>query len=680
MTETPHIQDLIAQRLSRRGVLGGAAGLGSLALAGCATPQAAGGEASFKSVAATNADAVTVPTGYSARTLIAWGDALFDGAGPLDLDRLTRAEQEARFGQNNDMLAIFPARWGFPWRAEGSTFVMCANHEYFDPSLMWPGLGDPRMLDADRTQAMMASMGVTVMAVQEDKARKTWRVVTDPRPGAGVNRRITPFTPVAFTGPAASHPWIAAAGGAFRAAEGGPAGTIPCGTLANCAGGYTPWGTYLTSEENFDSYFMNSDPAAAASAAADPALAADARSFRYPLTRAGNPLPLPVQYDLARNPTGGALYGWNVEIDPYDPASTPKKRTALGRRKGECATTALTRDGRVAVYSGDDQANEFVYKFVSTGRFDPANRAANMDLLDEGVLYAAKLSADGAGVWVALTLEAANAAAAAANYPAPFKDLGDVCVRAREAARLLGATPMDRPEDVEAVRDGAWVGQGSVLIACTANLTGTAGAPGNPRRSDPEGSEAARRNVTGHVLRFDEAGGDCGALAFAWDIFVLAGDPAADGASTNRAGQRVLTDVSVNGLPTFTGDRFANPDNFCLDRRGNIWITTDGSDGTFADCNDQILMTRASAGPREVKRFLVGPVGAEICGPLMSLDERTLFAAIQHPGESDVAGLDWREARFQRRQTKPPSSFPDGGWPRSAVVYVTKDDGGLIGT
>jgi secreted PhoX family phosphatase len=680
MADTPHIQDLIAERLSRRALLGGGAGIAGLALAGCATMEAEPPGAGFAAVAPTNADAVTVPAGYSARTLIAWGDPLFEGAGPLDLDALTRAEQERRFGQNNDMLAIFPARPGFPWATTGSTFILCANHEYFEPSLMWPGLSDPRGLDAARTEAMMASMGVTVMAVQEDKARRAWRVVTDPRPGAGVNRRITPFTPVAFTGPAANHPWIEAAGAAFRAAEGGPAGTIPCGTLANCAGGYTPWGTYLTSEENFDFYFSNSNPAANAALASDPAVAADQRSYRYPLTRAGNPLPLPAQFDLARNPMAASLYGWNVEIDPYDPASIPKKRTALGRRKGECATTALTRDGRVAVYSGDDQANEFVYKFVSAGRFDPTNRAANMDLLDEGVLYAARLAADGTGVWVALTAEAANAAAAAANAPARFRDQGDVCVRAREAARLLGATPMDRPEDVEAVRDSAWVGQGSVLIACTANLTGTTGAPGNPRRADPSAGDAALRNVTGHILRFDEADGDCGALRFAWDIFVLAGDPAVQGAATNRAGQPVLTDVSVNGAPTFTGDRFANPDNFCLDRRGNIWISTDNSDATFADCNDQIMMTRATAAPRTIKRFLAGPVGAEICGPLMSLDERTLFAAIQHPGEGDTKGGDWRVARFERGEKTPPSRFPDGGWPRSAVVYVTKDDGGLIGT
>jgi secreted PhoX family phosphatase len=681
-----HINDLIA---SRRALLGGLAGLPLLNLAGCATTPDAGAAptaspVTFTSVAATNADTVTAPPGYRWRKLIAWGDALFDSAsGAFDPDTLTRAEQEQRWGQNNDMLAVFPAQYAFPTPRDQSRMLMCANLEYFTPSLMFPGVAAPAEFTAAQVEACIASTGIGVVTLERDG--DGWRVVKDAAPGAGFNRRITPFTPVVFSGPAANHPWIRQGGEGYNSNETseGPAGSIRCGTYGNCAGGQTPWGTYLSAEENFNYLFHASDVDAPAllQARTDPAFIENCRAYTVPMQNPAGHL-MPRQYDMSTNPHGHTAYGWVLEVDPHDPHWAPRKRTALGRRKGECATTALTRNGQVAVYSGDDQANQYVYKFITRGRFNSANRLANRDLLDEGVLHVARFEADGTGHWLAMTPDTVNAAARAANDSATFRDQGDVVIRAREAAKLLGATPMDRPEDVEAIIDRNWVGLGSVLVVCTNNRAPVAAHPGNPRREGPTGENGVQTNVAGHIVRIDEAGADAGATTFTWDVFALGGDPNATGLTTpSRSGAPLPISTSINGASTVSGDRFACPDNVCFDSRLNAWITTDGSDGVFPDCNDVIVVTPTLGdGPRTVKRFLVGPIGAEICGPTMAPDERAFFASIQHPGENDVNGIEIDTLRWERGQ-RPPSSFPDGGesWPRSAVIVITREDGGRIG-
>ncbi len=696
MSQARHISDLIA---SRRALLGGLVGLPLLDLAACATSQFASGPASaavlpvaeapsFARVAATNADTVTLPPGYSWRTLVAWGDALFESVSArFDPDALTRAEQEQRWGQNNDMLALFPAEYSFPPAKDQTRLLMCANHEYFDPALMFPAVRDPTTFSAAQLEIGLASTGIAVVALE--RGESGWRVVKDTRPGAGRNRRITPFTPVVFSGPAARHPWITQAAAFVNARERGaahepnPEGAVRCGTFANCAGGQTPWGTYLSAEENFNNAFAVSNGAAAPlhEAQADRAFALDCGNFGLPGAGPYGRL-APAQFDMSQNPHGPALYGWIIEVDPYDPASAPRKRTALGRRKAECATTALTRDGRVAVYSGDDQINEYVYKFVSHGRFNANDRLANRDLLDDGQLYVAQFAEDGGGRWLPLTVRDANAAARQEGYAAPFRDEADLMMRAREAARLLGATPMDRPEDVEALLDANWVGLGPVLVVCTNNREQGFEHPGNPRRESTMPGRA-QANAPGHIIRIDEANGDCGATRFTWDVFVLGGDPGASELTTAPRGGGAPVHVSTkrNGADTVSGDRFACPDNICVDSRYNVWIATDGSDAVFADCNDSVLVTPAGvSGAKPVKRFLVGPLGGEICGPTMAPDERAFFASIQHPGETNAAGADIGTLRWQYGQ-RPPSNFPDGGdaWPRAAVIIVTKDDGGRIG-
>jgi uncharacterized protein len=689
VSKARHISDLIA---SRRALLGGLAGLPLLNLSACAT--SAGARAglppptpvSFASVAPTNADTVTLPPGYRWQTLIAWGDALFDSVPPtFDPNALTRAEQEQRFGQNADMLALFPVQYAFPPSRDvrdGDRFVLCANNEYVEPALMFPAKASPRDFTAQDFEACLAATGISVVTVE--RAGSQWLAVRDTAPGAGLNRRITPFSPMVFDGPGAGHPWIAAAANVVNAREPGTAsGEVRCGTSANCAGGLTPWGTYLSSEENFDYLFVASDDNAPELVAArqDAAFVLDAENFSAPRRGQFSHL-FPRQFDMSGNPHGPSLYGWIVEVDPHDPSWTPRKHTALGRKKGECATTALTRSRHVAVYMGDDQADEFVYKFISRNRFNPRDRTSNRALLESGQLYVARFEEDGSGEWMAITVNAANAAAREAGYTALFRDEADLMMRSREAARLMGATPMDRPEDVEALLDPNWVGLGPVLIVCTKNSSQGFAHPGNPRRESPTPNRA-QSNAAGHIVRIDEAGADCGATRFTWDVFVMGGDPAAEAlVVNNRGGRPVHVSADHNGAPTFAGDRFACPDNICVDAAFNVWIATDGSDEVFANCNDGVLVAPTSAeGPRPVKRFLVGPMGAEICGPFMAPDERSFFCAIQHPGENDLAGTHIAELRWSQRQ-RPPSSFPygNGAWPRSAVVVVTREDGGKVGT
>jgi secreted PhoX family phosphatase len=681
MRVAKHINEIIA---SRRALLGGLVGLPLLNLAGCATGAARSASAgapatmNFASVAATNADTVSLPPGYGWRKLIAWGDALFDSVSTtFDPDALTRAEQEQRFGQNNDMLALFAAEYAFPPPKDQDRMIFCANHEYASPELAFPSLRSAEDLRAPQVEALYAAIGVSVFEVERDGAN--WRALRNPAPGRGRNRRITPFTPVQFSGPAARHPWIIAASRVVNESEpGAPNGAVSCGTLANCAGGVTPWGTYLSAEENFDGLFSGSS-SQLQEFRRDDAFALDESSFGYP--GFGPAALAPRQFRIAENPHGPSLYGWVVEIDPYNPTSTPMKRTALGRKKNECATSALAVDGRVVVYMGDDQRDEHVYKFVTRRRFDPANRAANMDLLDDGQLYCAQFLENGEGRWLAITAAAANAAAAAEESRIRFRDEADVLVRVRDAARLLGATPMDRPEDVEAVCDENWRGLGPVLIVCTNNSERGFEHPGNPRR-ESEQPHSAQSNVPGHILRIDEAGGDCAAERFHWDVFVMGGDPNTEAlTATTRAGAPAHVSTKIGDAETISGDRFACPDNLFIDSTHRVWIATDGSDGVFADCNDSVLVTTASGdGPHPMKRFLVVPLGAEPCGPLMAPDEHAFFCAIQHPGANNAEGVDYSHLRWSSG-ARPPSNFPDGGdaWPRSAVIVVTRDDGGRIG-
>ncbi|MEV0925312.1 PhoX family protein [Streptomyces spongiicola] len=579
----------------------------------------------FTPVAPNTADAVTVPEGYTRNVVIRWGEPILRGAPAFDADRQSAEAQAGQFGYNNDFLSLLPLR-------EHGRQVLVANHEYTDEQLMFKGYdaADPTR---EQVEIGWAAHGLSVVVVQEE--RRSGKLTPVGR--HWLNRRLTATSEFRLTGPAA--------GSDLLKTSADPSGTKVLGTLNNCAGGTTPWGTTLHGEENFNQYFANG------SSATDKRYGLSAGATERKWERFDR------RFDAALEPNESHRFGWVVELDPYDPDSTPRKRTALGRFKHEAAQPRLTRDGRPVVYMGDDERFDYFYKFVSSRRMKKgdgrAAREHNLTLLDEGTLYVAKLTGDspqdidgtgrlpndgefdGSGVWIPL------ATGDVSHVPGMTAE--EVYVFTRLAGDRVGATKMDRPEDVEPSPR-----TGRVYVALTNNTDrGKAGKPG--------ADEANPRNLNKHgqILELAEHWDDPSSDGFAWRLFLVAGDP--EDPATYFA-----------GYPKDGVSPISCPDNVAFDPYGNLWISTDGSqlgshDGLFGV---------ATAGERrgELKQFLTVPKGAETCGPI--IQDRRVVVAVQHPGEVDGATVE-----------KPASAWPDGPGRlvRPSVVAVYRKDGRDIG-
>ncbi|MEU1516194.1 PhoX family phosphatase [Streptomyces sp. NPDC005811] len=655
----PYFGDVVAEGVSRRGALRGAGALvlgvtaGGLAAGPAAASSGAGTAGtgtevagapgtgtrapSFPPVAPTREDTVKVPEGYEHAVVVSWGDPVTPGSRPLDPARLTAAAQARTFGYNNDYVAVLP----LPGDDRGDRALLVCNHEYTNPELMFSGFTSLDALSEEEVRATVEASGMSVVEIRRDCGSGRWRLV---REGARRhNRRVTRFTTrFTVTGPAAGHPLL-------RTAE-DPRGRTVWGTLANCAGGVTPWGTVLSGEENFNYCFSNG---AQAPEELKPRLARYGVDVKSPMTTRGWSR-VDERLDLARHPNEVHRFGWVVELDPYDPTATPRKHTALGRIKHEGATVTIAPDGRVVAYMGDDDRFEYLYKFVSDRTYDPGlsarARAHNRTLLESGSLYAAELSAsspgeidgsgtlpsdgsfDGRGRWIPLVKNGRSMV--------PGMTLEEVLIYTREAADRAGATKMDRPEDVETSPV-----TGKVYASLTNNTRrGAAGYAG--------ADEANPRTVNkhGHILEITEDGGDHSTETFGWTLPIVCGDPA-DPTTYFMGGDK-------NGVSSIS-----SPDNLTFDRSGNLWIATDSA--YALDANDGLYAT-ALSGPEagRVRRFLSAPVGAEVCGPYITPDGRTVFAAIQHPGEVDGSSYD-----------RPASTWPDSGVPRPSVVCAWRTDG-----
>lgn len=618
------LNEVVEARASRRTLLKGGLGVAAATLFGGLEPlarsAAAAGLLGFEAVPVSQEDAVSVPRGYSADVLYAWGDPVSSGPA-WDPNALNSAdEQLQQAGMHHDGLHFF----SLPYRSDSSNRGLLAiNHEYTDDGLLHrDGFEN---WSAEKVRKSQAAHGVSVVEVALEGGR--WRVV---RPST-FGRRLTAATPMVLSGPAAGTP-------ALRTAD-DPSGFRALGTLNNCAHGYTPWGTYLTCEENWNGYFVNGST-----------LPAD--QARYGITKDGAGYrwhEFDSRFDAAKHPNEPNRFGWVVEIDPYDPSRPAVKRTALGRIKHEGATVTVAPDGRVVVYMGDDERFEYIYKFVSKGRFDARNRAANTNLLDEGTLYVARFDGNGTGRWLELS-QGVNGLEPAKG----FATQADVLVRTRQAADTAGATKMDRPE---------WIAVNplnrDVFVTLTNNSQrGDSGRPG------PDAANPRSRNVYGHILRWREDGDDPARDTFRWSLFALAGDP-----RQANAAQR----------GTIKGDAYGSPDGLWFDRRGVLWIQTDVSTSTintgdYANLgNNQLLAADPATG--ETRRFLTGPRGCELTGLTGTPDGTTLFVNIQHPGEPSS----------ERNDPKNPaaiSTWPDGpgiGRPRSATVVIRRNDGGVVG-
>ena len=613
--------------MTRRQVLKVAAAVPLMGLAaGCATPggRRDSGGVSFTPVSASVEDRVVVPSGYTATPLYRWGDAIGSAQGmpAFKTDAGNTADEQAlQSGMHHDGMHFFPLPYGSENPARG---LLVINHEYTDDGLLHVGGMDP--WNAAKVRKSQAAHGVSVIEIELRNG--AWTVV---RPSTYA-RRITATTPMRIAG--------AAAGTASMQTAADPAGTTVLGTINNCANGYTPWGTYLTCEENWNGYFANRGT-----------IPPEQRRYGVNANGAGYRWhEFDSRFDAAANPNEPNRFGWVVEIDPFDPAAQPVKRTALGRIKHEGAALALTADGRVVYYMGDDQQFEYIYKFVSRDPYNKNDRAANRDLLDHGTLYVARFNAGGGGEWLELT-QGKNGLTADKG----FSTQADVLIKTRQAADTAGATKMDRPE---------WTAVNPVDHSVYCTLTNNTARGGK----DQPGVDAANPRVNnsfGHIIRWREAGDDHAAREFRWDIFVMAGD-------------HLLADATKHG--TIKGDVFGSPDGLWFDPAGRLWIQTDVSTSTlyrgdYAGIgNNQMLCADVTTG--RIARFLTGPKGCEITGITQTPDGTTMFVNIQHPGETS-------SERSDPAQPLAVSSWPDGpsgGRPRSATIVIRKDDGGIIGT
>lgn len=627
---------ITTRRYSRRGVLKGIMLAGTaLAAAGALVGPPRRVEASgtagfdFDEISHGVDETHHVANGYDADVLIRWGDPIFDHSPAFDPMNQSAESQALQFGYNNDFIGVHPL--------SDDRAVLCVNHEYTNEELMFPGLGrQDRTGFLDMTDALaraeMAAHGGTVVEIRRGDDGK-WAVDTS----GALNRRITAVTPMRLSGPAAGHDRLKTTAD--------PTGTLVRGTINNCAGGMTPWGTYLMAEENFNGYFWGKD-------------GIDAHPEAAALKRYGVPGQwyawgkFEPRFDITKEPNEANRFGWVVEVDILDPTSTPVKRTALGRFKHEGAETIVNSDGRVVIYMGDDQRFDYLYKFVSAGRYDPADRAANMTLLDDGTLFVAKFDDDGSVHWMPLThgegpLTAANG----------FADQGDVLISTRQAADALGATKMDRPEDVEANPK-----TGKVYVMLTNN---------SKRAPDQvDGPNPRAENAFGQIVEITPSSGDHASSTGTWDLLVVCGDP-----SRPEVGARWNGGTSENGW-------FAAPDNCAVDPEGRLWIATDqGRNWPKSGTADGLWAMETEGSSRGTgKMFLRVPVGAELCGPCFTPDGGTLFVAVQHPaadGAKSFLGFE-RDSTFEDPATRWPD-FKDGMPPRPSVVMITKQGGGRIG-
>ncbi|WP_414552994.1 PhoX family protein [Anabaena sp. CCY 0017] len=627
-------------------------------------------------------DLVTVPKGYTARILSAWGDPIMPGA-PDWLPNASQdaAAQEKQVGMNHDGMHFFPLPGrsylsrtaGLSVPVEGRAYnnrgLLCLNHEYTQEDFLHPD--GNAVMTIEKARKSQAAHGVSIQEISKDRFGNSWSVERNSRYG----RRITANTEMRVSGPAAGDALMKSKKFSIQPSGSVEIGTndgyTAYGTVNNCANGITPWGTYLTCEENFQNYFANPNNDVVATPGLEDKTA-DIRNGqkRYGISSDGDSYRWPEvdpRWDAYKNPLETHLFGWVVEIDPYDPNSKPVKRTSMGRFRHESAQYVVDDNNVLAFYMGDDNRNEYIYKFVCSRQYNSKIRGANRDLLDHGTLYVAKFNADGTGNWLPLVYGQGGL-----TPENGFNSQAEVLIKTRQAADRVGATMMDRPE---------WVGVrpriggfNEVEVYCTLtnnNRRGTEPVSVNNPDGTTEGGtarppvdEANPRpdNDYGHVIRWRETGRSVTATTFVWDIFVLAGD---------KQDPNPIRRGNING------DDFGAPDGLWFDYYGRLWIQTDhAGDGQdeYENIGSNSMVCANPNDPREVKLFLTSPTNSEVTGVTTTPDHRTMFIGIQHPGDEGTVANPTSNSNWPHSQGYGPQ-----GRPRSATVVITRDDGGIIG-
>jgi secreted PhoX family phosphatase len=602
--------------LSRRGFLLGTAAVGAgtfLALNPIAKAIAGSMESkllNFEAVPVSTSDTVVVPKGYKATPLMSWGDPIFPNAPEFNANgKQNAAAQALQFGDNTDGMSLFPLT--------NDRAILAINNEYTNYQFLFDHKG--QAMTADDVLKSQAAHGVTIVELMKNNGQ--WQVNRNGQ----YNRRITANTEMRLTGPAAGHQ--------LMQTKADITGTKPFGTFNNCANGETPWGTFLTCEENFHGYFGSEESTEISDDHKRYGIKAKPSKYQWHSTDE--------RFDISKHPNEPHRFGWVVEIDPKDPMSTPLKRTALGRFKHENAALVVNDDGHVVVYLGDDERGEHLYKFVTKNRYQPDNDKANRNLLEEGTLFVAKFSMkedalEGEGEWLELThgkngLTKENG----------FNDQAEVMIFARRAASQVGATTMDRPEWVAVHPD-------KTHVFCTLTNNKNRGV----KEGQPVGGPNPRaENHYGQIVRWMPTNADHTSQSFKWDLYLIAGNPV-----VHKEGLYAGSD-NINAA-----NMFNSPDGIGFDKAGRLWIQTDGNysnKGDFAgQGNNQMLCGDPMTG--EVRRFLTGPLDCEITGLTFSDDQKTMFIGVQHPG----------------------GNYPSGGInkPRSTVVMITREDGAMIGS
>ena len=718
------MSSIIDRLVSRRSILKGSVALGVASFVGLHLAHQNGAEAqaptdlvlNFDAVPTSDFDAVVIPPEHSAQVLYAYGDPIAAGLSPFSNGGTEPGlEFDQRAGDHHDGMKFFgmDANGAYDPTANDRG-ILCLNHENITQALMHANGpttdANGNRTDVDEVRKEQRAHGVACIEVVRDATTGQFSVVQD----SPFNRRITALTPMVLKGPAA--------GSTLLQTKFSPAGTDGRGTLNNCANGFTPWGTFLSCEENYDLYFRD-ERGIGDETRQTPEVLGFANflagiGVREPgglygwATLAGHPEEVDDEFDRFNvTPSGadatqdyrneGNQYGYIVEIDPFDPTAAPRKRTALGRFAHEGAWVANVAPGQpVVVYMGDDDEFQYIYKFVSTEVFTGSDQGetpldAGDRYLDSGTLYVARFDVDAAGtqtgVWIPLTVDNSDlqaASAAGTQFAGLFDSLDSILVHVRAASFAVGATPMDRPEWGAVHPD-----HGEVYFTLTNNSDRRAFDDTDPAAS-AAGDEGSRDEVTefladrefgvvpanprgpspdGHIMRLREDGDDPTAAGFVWEIFVF--------------GSGLDGETNFSGLTA--DNEFTDCDGLWFDSAGLLWIQTDGGQPRG---NNQMLAAipglvgdggiTAANNATNLRRFLVGPVGCEITGITMTPDRRSLFVNIQHPGESSDLTAD--PATFVSNWPNPSGNATDapavGARARSATIVITRDDGGPVGT
>ncbi|XDF79448.1 PhoX family phosphatase [Aliivibrio fischeri] len=608
--------NMVNARLSRRGFLMGiaAAGAGAFLALNPVAKAIAGNMnnalLNFEAIPTSTSDSIVLPKGYSWNTLMSWGDPIFANAPKFNPNGKQDSKAQAlQFGDNTDGMSVFPL--------SNDRAILAVNNEYTNYEFLFAHQG--KEMTADDVAKAQAAVGITIVEIVKKNGQWTMD-------SAGkANRRITANTEMEVTGPAAGHDLLKT--------KADPTGKKVLGTFNNCANGETPWGTYLTCEENFNDFFGSEQNAELTPDDKRYGIKAEQSDYQWHN--------FDDRFDVAKNPNEPNRFGWVVEIDPNDPTSTPLKRTALGRFKHENAALVVNDDGHVVVYLGDDERGEHLYKFVSKDKYQEGNNRANRNLLEEGTLYVAKFAMkddklEGDGQWLEL-IYGKNGL----TRENGFNSQAEVMIFARRAATQVGATTMDRPEWVAVHPD-------KKHVFCTLTNNKYRGVK---EGQDVDGVNPRAENHYGQIVRWAPTNANHVSDTFQWDLYVIAGNPTVHKDSLYAGSDNINKD-----------NMFNSPDGIGFDKAGRLWIQTDGNysnKGDFAgQGNNQMLCGDPNTG--EVRRFLTGPIGCEITGLTFSEDQKTMFVGVQHPS----------------------GHFPQGGnsKPRSTIVMITKDNGGVIGS